>query len=68
MQFQRRALAPGGRPGQAGFRLPGMPGRPRAIGLQAIDSDHYGLPASGTGEDVIKQVGDAISSWLATHE
>ena len=43
-----------------------MPGRPRAIGLQAIDSDHYGLPAPGTGEDVIKQVGDNISSWLAT--
>jgi hypothetical protein len=33
-----------------------------------IDSDHYGLPASGTGEDVIKQVSDAITSWLATHE
>jgi pimeloyl-ACP methyl ester carboxylesterase len=31
-----------------------------------IDSDHYGLPTSGTREDVIKQVGDAISSWLAT--
>ena len=36
--------------------------------LQAIDSDHYGLPAPGTGEDVIKQVGDNISSWLATQE
>ncbi|HEY4853420.1 MAG TPA: hypothetical protein VII22_21735 [Streptosporangiaceae bacterium] len=68
MQFQRRALAPGDHPGQAGFRLPGMPGRPRAIGLRAIDSDHYRLPAPGTGEDVIKQVGDAISSWPATHE
>jgi hypothetical protein len=45
-----------------------MPGRPRAIGLRAIDSDHYRLPAPGTGEDVIKQVGDAISSWPATHE
>jgi hypothetical protein len=45
-----------------------MQGRPRAIGLQAIDSDHYGLPAPGTGEDVIKQVGDSISSWLATQE
>jgi hypothetical protein len=45
-----------------------MPGRPRAIGLRAIDSDHYGLPVPGTGEDVIKQVGDAISSWLATPE
>jgi hypothetical protein len=32
-----------------------------------IDSDHYGLPTSGTREDVIQQVGDAISSWLATH-
>jgi hypothetical protein len=45
-----------------------MPGRPRAIGLRAIDSDHYRLPAPGTGEDVIKQAGDAISSWPATHE
>jgi hypothetical protein len=68
LQFQRPALAPGRHPGQAGFRLPGMQGSPRAIGLQAIDSDHYGLPAPGTGEDVIKQVGDNISSWLATRE
>ena len=45
-----------------------MPGRPRATGLQATGSDHYGLPAPGTGEDVIKQVGDNISSWLATQE
>lgn len=30
--------------------------------------DHYGLPASGTAEDVIKQVGDAVSSWLAAHQ
>jgi len=57
LQFQRRALAPGG-----------IPGRRAPSDLQAIDSDHYGLPASGTGDDVIKQVGDAISSWLATHE
>jgi hypothetical protein len=41
---------------------------PRAIGLRAIDSDHYRLPAPGTGEDVIKQVGDHISSWLAAPE
>ena len=33
-----------------------------------IDADHYGLPASGTGEDVIKEVGDAISSWLAARD
>ena len=67
MQFQRRALAPGGHPGQAGFHLPARDaGQARAIGLQAIDPDRYGLPGSGTGEDVIKQVGDAISSWLAT--
>ena len=45
-----------------------MQGRPPPSDLQAIDSDHYGLPAPGTGEDVIKQVGDNISSWLATHE
>ena len=37
-----------------------MPGRRRAIGLRAIDSDHYRLPAPGTGEDVIKQVGDNV--------
>jgi hypothetical protein len=67
LQFQRRALAPGDHPGQAGFRLPGCRAG-RAIGLRAIDSDHYRLPAPGTGEDVIKQVGDAISSWPATHE
>lgn len=30
-----------------------------------IDSDHYGLPVSGTGEDVIREVGHVISSWLA---
>jgi hypothetical protein len=30
-----------------------------------VDSDHYGLPASGAGEDVIYQVGEAISGWLA---
>jgi hypothetical protein len=29
-----------------------------------IDSDHYAQPTSGTREDVIKQVGDAISSWV----
>jgi hypothetical protein len=69
LQFQRRALAPGGIPGRQGSTcLPGMPGRRAPSDLQAIDSDHYGLPASGTGDDVIKQVGDAISSWLATHE
>jgi hypothetical protein len=45
-----------------------MPGRPRAIGLRATDPDHYRLPAPGTGEDVIKQAGDTISSWPATHE
>jgi pimeloyl-ACP methyl ester carboxylesterase len=36
--------------------------------LVAIDSDHYGQPSSGTAEDVIKQVGDTITSWLATHK
>jgi pimeloyl-ACP methyl ester carboxylesterase len=38
------------------------------ISVVEIDSDHYGLPASGTAEDVIKQVGDAVSSWLAAHQ
>jgi pimeloyl-ACP methyl ester carboxylesterase len=33
-----------------------------------IDSDHYAQPTSGTREDVIKQVGDAVSSWLATRK
>jgi pimeloyl-ACP methyl ester carboxylesterase len=36
--------------------------------LVPIDADHYGRPTSGTPEDVIKQVGDTISSWLAAHE
>jgi hypothetical protein len=71
LQFQRPALAPGGHPGQAGFHLPardaGQAGRAPSD-LRATDADHYGLPASGTGEDVIKHVGDNISSWLATHE
>jgi len=54
LQFQRRALAPGGIPGRQGSTcLPGMPGRRAPSDLQAIDSDHYGLPASGTGDDVI---------------
>ena len=38
------------------------------ISVVEIDSDHYGVPASGTAEDVIKQVGDAVSSWLAAHQ
>lgn len=36
--------------------------------MVAIDSDHYGRPSSGTTEDVIKQVGDAVASWLTAHE
>jgi len=68
LQFQRRTGTPGDHPGQAGFRLPGMAGRPRATGLRATGSDHYRLPAPGTGEDVTKQAGDTISSGPATHQ
>ncbi|HEX3956208.1 MAG TPA: hypothetical protein VHZ03_06200 [Trebonia sp.] len=39
----------------------------RDVSVVEVDSDHYGLPASGTGEDVIKQVGDTIKAWPATH-
>jgi hypothetical protein len=48
--------------------MPGMAAAPPPSGLRATDPDHHGLPASGTGEDAVKQVGDDISSWLATHE
>jgi len=60
LQLQHRTAAPGDHPGQAGFRLPGISGRPCAIGLQALDSDRCGLLASGTGEDVVKQAVDDI--------
>jgi hypothetical protein len=36
--------------------------------VQAIDFDCYGPLTSGTGEGVVEQIGDAISSWLATHD
>jgi hypothetical protein len=45
-----------------------MSDRPCAIRPAGIDSDRYGLPASGTGEDVVKQAGDDISSRPAAHE
>jgi len=51
-----------------GSGCPGWRAGRAPSGLRAIDSDHYRLPALGTGEDVIKQVGDTISSWPATHE
>jgi uncharacterized membrane protein len=40
----------------------------RDASLVAIDANHYGHPASGTKENIIKQVGDAITSWLAAHD